>query len=153
MLIERHITDNKLVVFLTSLHCTFMLHTHSGDASNQQYNYAAGLTTGVRVLAKTEDFLFAFAPRPTSGATQRIVQWLLCAISWGVKWPWLYPNHSPPSDIGICHAVAHLVEALRFMPSGRGFDPRWCHCNFFIDVIIRAALRPGSRLSLEQKLR
>ena len=28
------------------------------------------------------------------------------------------------------HAVAQLVEALRYKPEGRGFDPRWCHSNF-----------------------
>jgi len=28
------------------------------------------------------------------------------------------------------HAVAHLVEALRYKPEGRGFDSRWCHWNF-----------------------
>ena len=25
------------------------------------------------------------------------------------------------------HAVAHLVEALRYKSEGRGFDSRWCH--------------------------
>jgi hypothetical protein len=28
------------------------------------------------------------------------------------------------------HAVAHLVEALRYKPEGCGFDSRWCHLNF-----------------------
>jgi hypothetical protein len=28
------------------------------------------------------------------------------------------------------HAVAQLVETLRYKPEGRGFDSRWCHCNF-----------------------
>jgi hypothetical protein len=28
------------------------------------------------------------------------------------------------------HAVAQLVEELRYEPEGRGFDSRWCHCNF-----------------------
>jgi hypothetical protein len=28
------------------------------------------------------------------------------------------------------HAVAQLVKALRYKPEGRGFDSRWCHCNF-----------------------
>jgi hypothetical protein len=28
------------------------------------------------------------------------------------------------------HAVAQLVEALRYKPEGSGFDSRWCHCNF-----------------------
>ena len=25
------------------------------------------------------------------------------------------------------HAVAQLVETLRYKPEGRGFDSRWCH--------------------------
>jgi len=28
------------------------------------------------------------------------------------------------------HAVAQLVETLLYKPEGRGFDFRWCHCNF-----------------------
>jgi hypothetical protein len=28
------------------------------------------------------------------------------------------------------HAVAQLVEALRYTPEGRGFDTRWCLWNF-----------------------
>ena len=28
--------------------------------------------------------------------------------------------------IYIGHAVAQLVEALRYKPEGRGFDSRWC---------------------------
>ena len=28
------------------------------------------------------------------------------------------------------HAVAQLVEALRYKPEGRGFDSRWCQWNF-----------------------
>ena len=28
------------------------------------------------------------------------------------------------------HAVAQLVEALRYKPKGRGFDFLWFHCNF-----------------------
>jgi hypothetical protein len=31
------------------------------------------------------------------------------------------------------HAVAQLVEALRYKTEGRGFDSRWCHWNYFID--------------------
>jgi len=30
------------------------------------------------------------------------------------------------------HAVAQLVEALRYKPEGHGFDFRWCHCNFLL---------------------
>jgi hypothetical protein len=35
--------------------------------------------------------------------------------------------------------VAQLVEALRYEPEGRGFDSRWFHWNFFIDIILLAA--------------
>jgi len=28
------------------------------------------------------------------------------------------------------HAVAQLVEALRYKSEGRGLDSRWCYCNF-----------------------
>jgi hypothetical protein len=27
------------------------------------------------------------------------------------------------------HAVAQLVQALRYKPEGRGFDSRWCKWN------------------------
>jgi hypothetical protein len=30
----------------------------------------------------------------------------------------------------VVHAVAQLVEALRYKPERRGFDSRWCHWNF-----------------------
>ena len=35
------------------------------------------------------------------------------------------------------HAVAQLVEALRYKPEGRGFDSR---LEFFIDIILPVAL-------------
>ena len=41
------------------------------------------------------------------------------------------------------HAVAQLVEALRYKPEGRGFDSRYRHLIFFFDVILPAALWPS----------
>jgi hypothetical protein len=32
--------------------------------------------------------------------------------------------------IKLGHAVAQLIESLRYKPEGRGFDSRWCHWNF-----------------------
>ena len=40
------------------------------------------------------------------------------------------------------HVVAQLVEALRYKSEGRGFDSRWCHWNFFFDIILPGALWP-----------
>jgi len=39
--------------------------------------------------------------------------------------------------------VAQLVEALRYKPEGGGFNSRWCHWDFFIDMILPAALWSG----------
>jgi hypothetical protein len=46
------------------------------------------------------------------------------------------------------HVVAHLVEALRYKPEGRGFDSRWCHWNFSWHIIFQATLWPCGRISL-----
>ena len=35
------------------------------------------------------------------------------------------------------HAVAQLVEALRFKPEGCGFDSRWCHWSFSLTLSFR----------------
>jgi hypothetical protein len=34
------------------------------------------------------------------------------------------------SGMGGTLLVAQLIVALRYMPRGRVFDSRWCHCNF-----------------------
>jgi len=44
-------------------------------------------------------------------------------------------------DLG--HAVAQLVEALRYKPEGRGFDSRWCHWNFSSTQSFRSHYGPG----------
>jgi len=41
------------------------------------------------------------------------------------------------------HAVAQLVEALRYKLEGRGFDSRWCHWNFLLTQTFRPHYGPG----------
>ena len=45
------------------------------------------------------------------------------------------------------HAVAQLVEALRYKSGGRGFDPRWCHWNFSLTQFFRPHYDPGVDLA------
>jgi hypothetical protein len=43
----------------------------------------------------------------------------------------------------VAHAVGQLVEALRYMAEGRGFDSRWCHWNFSLTKSFRQHYGPG----------
>jgi len=47
------------------------------------------------------------------------------------------------------HAVAQLVEALRYKPEGRGFDSRWCHWNFSLKYSFRPHYGLDSNKSLK----
>ena len=40
------------------------------------------------------------------------------------------------------HAVAQLVEVLRYKPEGRGFDSRWCHWTFSLTQSFRPHCGP-----------
>ena len=42
----------------------------------------------------------------------------------------LYPQEIFLVLISVGHAVAQLVEALRYKSEGRGFDSQWCDWNF-----------------------
>ena len=41
------------------------------------------------------------------------------------------------------HAVAQLVEALRYKPEGRRFNSRWCHSNFSLTQSFWPHYGPG----------
>jgi len=41
------------------------------------------------------------------------------------------------------HAVAQLVEAVRYEPEGRGIDSRWCHWNVIQTESFRPQYVPG----------
>jgi hypothetical protein len=43
----------------------------------------------------------------------------------------------------VAHAIAQLVEALRYKSERRGFDSRWCHYNFLLTQFFRPHYGPG----------
>ena len=47
----------------------------------------------------------------------------------------------PESSVG--HAVAYLVEALRYNPEGREFDSWLCYWNFLFTLSFRPQYGPG----------
>ena len=39
-----------------------------------------------------------------------------------------------------------VFKAQRYKPAGRGFDSRWCHWNFFSDIILLVAPWPWNQV-------
>jgi hypothetical protein len=48
------------------------------------------------------------------------------------------------------HAMAQLVEALRYKPECRGFDFRWCHWNFHLHNTSGRTMALGSTQPLTE---
>ena len=44
-------------------------------------------------------------------------------------------------------AVAHLIEALRYKPEGRGFNSRWCHWKFSGCTMALGLTQPVTEMS------
>jgi len=40
--------------------------------------------------------------------------------------------------IGVHGIYVGRAVALRYIPAGRGFDSRWCHCNFSVTLSFRS---------------
>jgi len=64
------------------------------------------VTKGLILHIKISHFISQITPQ--NGIVNKVIRKNLYLINWG----------------------AHLVEALRSKPKGRGFDFRLCHCNF-----------------------
>jgi hypothetical protein len=54
--------------------------------------------------------------------------------------PYSLPTNIRCHCIKLGHAVAHLVEALRYKPEGRGFYSRLVSLEFFIEMNLPIAL-------------
>jgi hypothetical protein len=52
-------------------------------------------------------------------------------------------NNTPSYTMVQGHAVAQLVEALRYKPEGRGFNFRWCHWIFSLIYSFQPHYGPG----------
>jgi hypothetical protein len=55
-------------------------------------------TAGVQFPSGGKYFLFSIASRPALGSNQSLIQWVLGAVSSGIKRPGRESDHSPPSS-------------------------------------------------------
>jgi len=75
-----------------------------------------------------------------------------CNVGWADKWVVKYLEGTVPRNLinlqrdTECrrHAVAQLVEALRYKPEGRGFDSWWCPRSFSLTWSSRPYYGPGA---------
>jgi len=88
---------------------------------------------------KKQNKKYETCQRKSSTSKLHFYYCLLCFSEWS--------NFSVFGKLTVCkegHAVAQLVEPLRYTPAGRGFDFRWCHWNFSLTKSFRSHYGPGS---------
>jgi hypothetical protein len=68
-----------------------------------------GWTVGVGFPAKARDYLHYTVSRPALGPTQHPIQWILGALSLGVKRQGHEADHSPPSIAEVKNALYVIV--------------------------------------------
>jgi hypothetical protein len=81
--------------------------------------YSPGLWagwSGVQVPRRAEIFLFTTMSRLALGSAQPPIQWVLGALSLGVKWPGYEADHSPPSSAKVKEHMELYLHSLK-MPS------------------------------------
>jgi hypothetical protein len=74
-------------------------------------------------------FLFITASGTAMGPTQPPIQWVLGALSLGVKWPGREADHSPLSS---ARSTCGAIPPLPNMPSWRGAQLKKKHRDNFI---------------------
>jgi hypothetical protein len=66
-------------------------------------------------------FLFATVSRPALGATQSPTQWVVGALTLGVKWPWHKADHSTLSSAKVKDVWSYTSAlAVHFHGKGKG---------------------------------
>jgi hypothetical protein len=76
-----------------------------------------GLDSRDAIPGRYKIFLFSIASRPCLGPTQPPIQWVLGALSSGVKRLGREPNHSPPSSAEVKNGGA--IPPLPLLSSWR----------------------------------
>ena len=76
---------------------------------------------------------------------ENTAQLVSSARVWG-----LFIEKIPHSATYSRHTVAQLLEEPRYKPKSRGFDSRWCHCNFSLTQSFGRTMALGLTQSLTE---
>jgi hypothetical protein len=114
-------TDVYLLTKLQLWFFTSPLERTREDWAGMAQWYSAGLRSGwsgVRIPAGVGNFSLPTASRPALGPTHPPIQWVLGALSPGVKRPGRESDHSPPTSA----EVKEWVELYLYFHN----TPAWC---------------------------